>query len=69
MRAAAMIGYDSEAALVVSSHRRVPVLKSLVRRCVGERELLTQRIVNGGVADATAGRYLIFFFAGTAGIM
>jgi hypothetical protein len=25
--------------------------------------------VNGGVADATAGRYLIFFFAGTAGIM
>ena len=25
--------------------------------------------VNGGAADATAGRFLIFFFAGTAGIV
>ena len=67
MGAAAMIGCDSEAALVVSSHRRVPVLKSLVRRCVGEREPLTQRTLTAVWPTPTAGRYLIFFFAGTAG--
>jgi hypothetical protein len=43
MRAAAMIGCDSEAALVVSSHRRVPVLKSSSDGDVGEREPLTER--------------------------
>ena len=69
MGAAAMIGCDSEAALVVSSHRRVPVLKSLVRRCVGEREPLTQRTLTAVWPTPTAGRYLIFFFAGTAGMV
>ena len=43
MRAAAMIGCDSEAALVVSSHRRVPVLKSSSDGDVGEREPLTEQ--------------------------
>jgi hypothetical protein len=61
MRAAAMIGCDSEAALIVASHRRVPVLKS--------SRTAYRADVTGGAADATAGRYLIFFFAGTAGIM
>jgi len=62
MRAAAMIGCDSEAALVVSS-------EIIVRRWCRRARTAYRADVNGGAADATAGRFLIFFFAGTAGIV
>ena len=68
MRAAAMIGCDLEPRSPCPS----PTVSGLeITRPTVRRRARTAypADVNGGVADATAGRYLIFFFAGTAGIM